>query len=321
MTSDRVTCRYCGAEESATAERFEAAERMLGLGGCFEYVVCDECGSWTLGDVPADLSPYYPDREYYSYSLGGRARLRTRLRWAKGSAFRRLPRRVRAGIPPWHASVATPAWAGWYERAGLDPSARVLDIGCGDGTLVRDLVRTGSVASAVGFDPYYRGPEDDLVRIERESLGELGADFTHVFFHHSLEHVEDPLAALVEARELLAPNGLVLVRVPVTDSLPARAFGEYWSELDAPRHVGVPSTRGLHALAERAAMQVVAEWRDGSALELLGSLAYAEGHRINDEPFVRRVASKEGVLAARLVDEWSRRGVAGRAAVVLRVAD
>ncbi|MEO6998309.1 MAG: hypothetical protein ABI112_09525, partial [Terracoccus sp.] len=44
------------------------SEMMFGLDSRFTYVVCGDCGTLRLDDVPADLAPYYPT-DYYSVDI------------------------------------------------------------------------------------------------------------------------------------------------------------------------------------------------------------------------------------------------------------
>ena len=73
-------------------------------------------------------------------------------------------------------------------------------------------------------------------------------DWAAIVFWHSLEHLRDPGEALAQAARLLAPGGVLVVAIPDSGSLQARAFGDRWLALDLPRHlVHVPAS----ALEER----------------------------------------------------------------------
>jgi len=111
------------------------------------------------------------------------------------------------------------------------PPGPVLDVGAGDGALVGELRRRGR--EATGLDPFTEGPN-----VRRGDLAdEEEGVWAGVVFWHSLEHLPDPAAALVEARRLLASGGVVVVAVPNSDSLQARIFGDRWLALDPPRHL------------------------------------------------------------------------------------
>lgn len=101
---------------------------------------------------------------------------------------------------------------------------KVLDVGCGDGTLGMLLKERADSVRAVGCDlsegaveysrPWYDKvfqvniEEDDL----REKAGEDGFDY--VICVEVIEHVMHPGAALTKCKELLSPNGYLIVSFP-----------------------------------------------------------------------------------------------------------
>jgi hypothetical protein len=73
---------------------------------------------------------------------------------------------------------------------------------------------------------------------------------------HSLEHVHDPIQLLLEAHNLLAPGGVLIVAVPNIDSSPFRWFGPSWYGLDLPRHLTHFAASTLQLMLERSGFQV-----------------------------------------------------------------
>jgi hypothetical protein len=55
-------------------------------------------------------------------------------------------------------------------------------------------------------------------------------------FHHSFEHVPDPINTLISVSRRLSKIGLCLIRIPTISSYAWRKYGTYWVQLDAPRH-------------------------------------------------------------------------------------
>lgn len=98
----------------------------------------------------------------------------------------------------------------------LRPDMRLLDCGCGPGTITIDLA--GLVAEAVGID------QEDLqfeqapnVRFQAASVYALpfpDAHFDAVFSHALFEHLRNPAAALAEIQRVLRPGGVVGFRAP-----------------------------------------------------------------------------------------------------------
>ncbi len=105
----------------------------------------------------------------------------------------------------------------------LTPGQRLLDVGCGPGTLTLDLAtRVGSVTALE-----QTADALDLARAEAERQGatdvsfEVGdvhalpfadGEFDVVHAHQVLQHVADPVQALREMRRVTRPGGIVAVR-------------------------------------------------------------------------------------------------------------
>jgi 2-polyprenyl-3-methyl-5-hydroxy-6-metoxy-1,4-benzoquinol methylase len=103
----------------------------------------------------------------------------------------------------------------------VDPSRRVLDVGCGEGLLAAELARAG--VSVVGVDvaeePLRRGrsryPSLDLRIVPSEDTWPLpDASFDVVWAGETIEHVADTPGWLAEVRRLLRPGGSLLLSTP-----------------------------------------------------------------------------------------------------------
>jgi SAM-dependent methyltransferase len=58
-----------------------------------------------------------------------------------------------------------------------------------------------------------------------------------VTMFHVLEHLYDPASYLESARELLRPDGRLIVQVPNAACWQFLLFGERWNGIDVPRHL------------------------------------------------------------------------------------
>ena len=108
---------------------------------------------------------------------------------------------------------------------------RAVEIGCGDGAFLRDLIEAG-MASGCGIDPVAQagvGQEGPL-RLLAEPFGpahrSLGADL--IICRHVLEHFEQPGALLQEIRAGLARAEETLLYVEVPDARFMYASGAPW---------------------------------------------------------------------------------------------
>ena len=127
----------------------------------------------------------------------------------------------------------------------LRADARVLDLGCGPGTITAGLARR--CGQVVGLD---RSPE--MVDAARDHAADCGLDnatfevgsayelpwddhrFDVVYAHQVLQHLSDPVRALREARRVLRPGGLVAVRDSDYGTMvhaPVQPAIERWREL------------------------------------------------------------------------------------------
>jgi SAM-dependent methyltransferase len=78
--------------------------------------------------------------------------------------------------------------------------------------------------------------------------------FDVVFMAQTIEHLDDPLKALIRLRQLLAPKGLIVISTPNLDSVEIDWYGPTWAHWHAPYHRFVFSRRGLTALAREAGL-------------------------------------------------------------------
>jgi SAM-dependent methyltransferase len=134
----------------------------------------------------------------------------------------------------------------------------MLDVGCGGGDFLA-LMQAERHWQVAGLEP-----NAAAVRYAREArhlnvqVGQLPADtlpsqsFDVITMWHVLEHVPDPAQVLAEVRRLLRPAGVLIVGVPLSDSVEAQWFGANWAGYDVPRHLVTFTRSSLLLLAERS---------------------------------------------------------------------
>jgi SAM-dependent methyltransferase len=136
-----------------------------------------------------------------------------------------------------HAARSAERDAAFFVRR-LVPGMRLLDVGCGPGTITLGLARAVAPGEVVGLDlaqsvvdqarALARAEWVENVRFETGSALRLSFEsnsFDAVFAHTLLEHVADPAAVLREARRVLRPGGLLGVRDCDWES------GVFWPQL------------------------------------------------------------------------------------------
>lgn len=100
--------------------------------------------------------------------------------------------------------------------------------------------------------------------------------------NHAFEHMPDPLATLARIREVLAPGGHAMIRIPVAGSWAWEHYGTTWVQLDAPRHFFLHTDRSMRNLAAAANLEWVTAINDSSEFQFTGSETYLKGFRLGD---------------------------------------
>ena len=105
------------------------------------------------------------------------------------------------------------------DRAGLKPTGRMLDVGCGNGATIRAFgqVAPGWTKAGTEFDGKYRAEVESIPHTEPLHVGPVEAvpgAFDVITMIHVLEHIVDPVDVLATLRGKLAPGGLLLIEVP-----------------------------------------------------------------------------------------------------------
>ena len=131
----------------------------------------------------------------------------------------------------------------------LRPGFRVLDAGCGPGTITVGLARRVAPGQVIGIDIEDSQFASAREQAERESINaefrkasiyELPFEsgfFDAVFSHAVLQHLRDPIAALAELRRVLQPGGFIGIRagdmggilIDAESDGPAKGFAAYLS--------------------------------------------------------------------------------------------
>ena len=304
------SCKFCGHNHGAT---HAAREMMFGWRDHFRYWECQSCGSLQLIDIPADLSRFYAG-DYYSFrpaqSKGG-----------PGDWLRRQWYRAQVGDRTLVGSLARLLRAPREElialgQARVHRTDRILEVGSGMTGVIAALASIG-FTDLTGADPFL--PEDAEAagyRLLRKTIDQLQPAYRVVLFNHSLEHMPEPLAALSHARRLLTADGVIVVRVPVVNET-WRQHGPNWVELDAPRHLAIPSLSGLQQAAQKAGLRITATVFDSTPFELIGTRLYAQDIPLHDARATAALAGSAPRQLRKAVAALNREQKSGRACFTL----
>lgn len=261
-----MKCIVCG--NSRWRFLFPAKDRMFGVPGKFSEYRCKTCGLIRLDPIPRNIKKYYPSSRYYSYGA-----------IVKPSFFGRL----RAFFIAHEFFFMVPAMP--RQRRG-----KILDVGCGSGETLVQLMSIGWNAYGMDIDP-------SAITIARtlglknvsvgsyEDMKKYPDNFFDVIrLYHVIEHLDNPEYCMRLAYKKLKKDGEFIIGTPNAESLIAKIARHYWMNLDAPRHLFLFTPKTIRALLERsgfrkltASFYSVGGW--------VGSLQYAAsdalGRKIN----------------------------------------
>jgi len=227
-----LTCVYEGSlPTTLTSEHFQITNKQYGHMGTLYR--CANCGFHQCTGL-ANVLEYYVDMEDQQYEATRESRALQEL-----GILRHIPASQRRG--------------------------RLLDIGAGSGILIEQ-------AKKIGFEAEGVEPSVELQTRARElalnvHLGvlphpDVRGPFDVITIVDVIEHVPDPVGLLRQARELLSPDGVLLVATPDRRSLVARLMGWRWWHYRVA-HIGYFDRKTLEVAISGAGLKVSAVKRPG----------------------------------------------------------
>lgn len=279
---ESLGCRICGNKDGNTV--FVVSEMQFGTREPFEYFQCSNCQTLQMVTFPQNMADYYPEEYSTNQPI-----IECEFSGLRGF-FRLLP--FRASLKPswpimWMISKIAPRQhSRCLNGLRLDGGARILDVGCGNGKhFLYPLRRMGF--DCVGCDPLIA---DDIrctngLKVIRSEIAELdfGDGFDLITFHHSFEHIENPLDVLRCASGMLRAGGRIIIRMPTVSSFAWKRYGVNWVQLDAPRHLFLYSIEGLNCVAGLAGLRVARVRYDSCYFQFWGSENYERGIPLTDQ--------------------------------------
>lgn len=239
---EAIHCYGCGSTN--TNPLVMAEEDLTGKPGRFSFVTCAECGlayqnpRLRIGHIGA-----YYDEEYIAH------RRQRDWGWLAPLYRRALEKLDRGKLKIVARNVA------------LGPHSSVLDVGCGAGSFLDSVRRRyGSAITGVDFKdlsdlPWLKEADFRCGLFYDQNFADRTFDLITMW--HFLEHDYDPPRSLRFARELLGPNGRLIIEVPRLDSLTWRLYRERWPGLQAPQHTVLFSRASLLNMLDRCGLEIV----------------------------------------------------------------
>lgn len=208
-------CVICGTERATDAETTSVRSNVRAFRN-EQFLVwrCTQCKSIHAQDE-VDLAHYYAGYPVFDAALDWK------LRTVYGSMHKRL------------------------QAAGLKPSDKVLDYGCGKGVLVQFLREQGYDAS--GYDRYAEGFNDRSV---------LEQKYDCIVAQDLIEHVESPHALLAELHGMTKPGGIVSIGTPDAAALDLKDPEDFVHALHLPYHRHILSMTALEQAGAQRGFEV-----------------------------------------------------------------
>jgi 2-polyprenyl-3-methyl-5-hydroxy-6-metoxy-1,4-benzoquinol methylase len=244
----------------------------LGLREDFSYGVCADCGCIQIMDVPADMEKYYP--AYYA-PFNAKAPVLRKL-----PLFKRMFKNIRIRRKYKRGNSVL---LNYFKLMGTSTSAKILDIGCGNGVLICDLYNQG-FNHVEGVDKFL--PEEiDYgygVKVLKKDLSEFkGDNYDILMMHHVLEHVEEQAEILNDCHRLLKRDGNLMVRIPIVGEA-YKIYAEKWVQLDAPRHFFIHTLKSMNVLAQKTGFVIHEVVFDSGFFQFAGSEMYKKNIPLHD---------------------------------------
>jgi SAM-dependent methyltransferase len=158
---------------------------------------------------------------------------------------------------------------------------RLLDIGCGAGTLLQAARKNGWNAQGLdvsaGAVKHVRGLGFEVFEGELRDAGFPSEHFDVVTAAELLEHLFDPQPLLHEVARILRPGGLFWMTTPHARGLSGRLLGLKWRCVWPPEHLQLFSVRGLTKLLRDAGFrQLRINTTGGNPVEIFHAMGGAK---------------------------------------------
>jgi 2-polyprenyl-3-methyl-5-hydroxy-6-metoxy-1,4-benzoquinol methylase len=240
---ETVACPFCGTKEHSLYERFGSELQ-------YSYVKCSNCGLVYTNPRPA-YDQDFIDAAYASY-----------YQYADNISLEDLNHVNESSLKMFELEVDHLVRYD-KERAG------VLDIGSGMGTFLLAAKKyygenSEGLDVSVKMGEFVEKNIGVKVHIAQFEEFNPGKKFSLIHMSHVLEHVPDPNKWLQHARELLTPNGILVINVPNKFSIGNRMqhlfyrlrlkqqFANGWKDPSrTPDHLFEPTLKSMRYLLDR----------------------------------------------------------------------
>lgn len=226
--SAHVERRYCGVKDYEYGTYHEV-----------DFLRCQTCGLLTQDPLPSPkLIPSFYPRSYRSHGHVEKKSLFSVLKY----------------VQLWLYAIKI------EHIVHQNKNAKVLEIGCGNGSLLMMLQRRGfsrlwgtdvSTVSAQALTQ--KGVVFRSANIEKKFP--FGMSFDLIILNQVFEHLLDPLFVLARCKKHMAKNGKIIIATPNSSAIDLVLFRNYWDGLNAPRHFYLFSVKAMEIVRAKMGFQ------------------------------------------------------------------
>lgn len=187
-----------------------------------------------------ELPGYYKSEDYISHTDSKRNLLEKLYHLVKGIALKKKLRLI----------------------SKLSPGRKtILDVGCGTGDFLERAQKKGWSISGIEPNAEARaianGKTDNAVFDSEHLFAYDSQSFDVITLWHVLEHLPNLDKHFATFRNILKPEGLLIIAVPNFKSYDAKQYKEFWAAFDVPRHLWHFSQTSIRRFAQKAHMDVI----------------------------------------------------------------
>jgi len=203
-----------------------------------------------------DLSTYYESDAYISHTDSDKSLFDKVYQFAKNYAIKRKVTLIQKLTTKDHSEVSEPK--------------TILDIGCGTGDFLTACKKENF--NVVGVEPNKKArvlaksklgiltSKIDTIHNNypkiHTALNAIEETFDFITMWHVLEHVPNLEDYIIQLKQLLKPNGTLIIAVPNYKSFDAKHYKEFWAAYDVPRHLWHFSQKAIKDLFEKEKMHI-----------------------------------------------------------------
>ena len=267
----KYICKVCTSTKKH--KQFLVKEMMFGFRDEFTYFQCTDCGCLQIDEVPNKLNKYYPDN-YYSFGKYNGKKFRGIVGRLNKLRYQHLwtgPKLIKAILKLFSGNKFF-----IFNDLNIDKKTKILDVGCGGGKKFLYPLAEAGFINIKGCDPFLKNTiqYENGLTIEKSSIFDLRGYWDIITFHHSFEHVPNPLDFLNKVYELLEPDGICIIRIPTVSSYAWEHYGVNWVQLDAPRHLFLHSYKSIKLLGKKCKLKLFKCVYDSYHFQFTGSEKY-----------------------------------------------